>query len=179
MMASSRNSQSSQAISVYGLVDPTKDSLKYIGQSVDEDKRLFGHLSDAFYHPGASNKTIWLNRLLARGGSPEVIVFGRVRGKSRADRLERAWIRYAFERGCPLTNNGVIAGGSIFPTMSAAEWKWVMNPKGPRRRSRRNAVEMYRGALAHTHPFRKTDINIGEWFWNVPEVFDSLVGAPS
>lgn len=84
--------------SVYALVDPRDDQVRYVGKSVNVAVRVKAHLNDR----GSTRKARWLQLLLREGLDPEVIVLET--GSGDWERAEVKWIAHFRSTGCDLTN---------------------------------------------------------------------------
>ena len=72
---------------IYGLVDPFTDEIRYIGQTTNRRKRLCEHLCET----GNAAKTQWVGTLLSSGVKPKMVILEEVDGDD-ADDAERRWI---------------------------------------------------------------------------------------
>ena len=87
--------------SVYGLMDPRSDRMRYIGKALDVEQRDRNHLKQRKY--GRSPKDEWLRELHARGLRADMIVLEDCAAAESAAR-EKYWIARALSRGVPLLN---------------------------------------------------------------------------
>lgn len=84
---------------IYGLIDPMKPELRYIGKSNNPKKRLKAHLR-ATNH---SHLTCWVKALLANGIEPELLIIEEVE-QARWQDAERYWIAFFEAAGANLVN---------------------------------------------------------------------------
>lgn len=89
--------------SVYALVDPRDDQVRYVGKSVNVAVRVKAHLNDR----GSTRKARWLQLLLREALAPEVVILEM--GTGDWERAEVKWIAHFRSTGCDLTN--ATAGG--------------------------------------------------------------------
>lgn len=65
-----------KTVSIYGLLDPEKNTLRYVGKTVNPKRRLSRHISERFIHD--SYKDRWIRKLLDKGIKPELIIIDEV-----------------------------------------------------------------------------------------------------
>lgn len=109
----------SKPVYIYRLVDPETNETRYIGKTVQPEKRLWFHLFHA-KHGKDSHKDRWIRQLLAKDVEPlfEVI---EVCDQAIWQERERFWIAYHKENGSPLTNTS--AGGQAIDCPRTDEWR--------------------------------------------------------
>jgi hypothetical protein len=61
-------------VSIYALVDPRTDEIRYVGQTLDVGQRMKAHRRDK----DGSERAAWVSELLAEGLAPEVLVLTEV-----------------------------------------------------------------------------------------------------
>ncbi|MNT09197.1 GIY-YIG catalytic domain protein [compost metagenome] len=94
---------------IYALHCPIADTVRYIGKSINPEKRLAGHISSARTMAYRHHTSAWIRKLLSVGLAPELLVIDEVpEGESWQD-CERSWIAKAPSLGWRLTNS--TAGG--------------------------------------------------------------------
>lgn len=84
-------------IFIYGLSDDT--GIRYIGQSLDPEKRFRDHLRDKKH----THKVHWIKKLLAEGKMPELCILEET-DETNFGQREEAWIAYGRANGWKLTN---------------------------------------------------------------------------
>lgn len=95
---------------IYGLIDPRNQQLRYIGQTVCLRKRLIQHLWFARTGREKGHKAAWIRQMLSAGTSFEVIEL-EVCSFDTVDESEAFWIGYLRSIGCQLTNATDGGGG--------------------------------------------------------------------
>jgi len=83
---------------VYGLVSSLDGTMRYVGKTVEPDRRLHVHLLDRSH----SYKVHWIQDVLSKGGTVTLKVLQRVRSNGIC--TERKWIKLLKEKGERLTN---------------------------------------------------------------------------
>lgn len=104
MHAQARTAEpASQAVmaSVYALIDPRSDQVRYIGKALDVRLRDRNHFNQSKYE--RSPKAAWIRGLRAEGLRPDSIVLEECSPDESAAR-EKYWIARARWRGIPLLN---------------------------------------------------------------------------
>jgi hypothetical protein len=115
-------------IYIYALLEPDTDDVRYVGKSVNPDKRLYQHC-----HPEKNAKRLsaeWITSLLVQGKTPKLVILEEC-GIDTWDESERRWIAHYKSIGMAQTN--IAAGGmnrtnraSSIPTIAisrqASEW---------------------------------------------------------
>lgn len=113
-------SATTQMVSIYGLVDPTTNQLRYVGKSTHPTKRLREHLGKRALR-ARTHLTSWLRSLLAQGREPEVVILEDVSADDWQDD-EKFWIAYMKFLGCRLTNGTQGGeGGLLMPAARAKQ----------------------------------------------------------
>jgi hypothetical protein len=90
-----------KAVDIYALVDPNDGRIKYVGQSVDVQKRISYHLREALIS-GAKSK--WLFELYTQGQLPTVKIVASGLPSNQARTFEKQYIRECISRGEKLFN---------------------------------------------------------------------------
>jgi hypothetical protein len=78
------------AITIYGLIDPRTDILRYVGQTKSPKKRYWRHC-----HPAKNQRTHrdnWIRSLLGQGLTPTFIELARAPTRDEANTAESFWI---------------------------------------------------------------------------------------
>lgn len=94
---------------IYGLVCPTAGVVRYIGKSIDPEKRLRAHIMAAARGDYNHHTARWLRKLHQAGLSPTLTILGEVAAGESWQDLERKHIADALAKGVRLTNS--TAGG--------------------------------------------------------------------
>lgn len=99
----------SNEVSIYKLIDPTTNSIRYIGSTHNSlKKRLTDHLSDA--RRGQKNyRCNWIRSLLSKGFYPSINIIEKVNYEKR-DEKEKYWISYYGKENLV---NGTDGGGGV------------------------------------------------------------------
>lgn len=87
-------------VSIYALVDPITDDIRYVGQTVQPSKRLGQHMNNL---SGNTHKENWVASLVERGVEPWMWVLETI-DDAESDEAECWWIAALKEDGEPLTN---------------------------------------------------------------------------
>lgn len=94
---------------IYGLVCPIAGVIRYVGKSINPEKRLAYHISAAINCTSDHHAARWLRKLANIELMPELVILHHVGPDERWQDVERAFIASAGERGWKLTNS--TAGG--------------------------------------------------------------------
>lgn len=119
-------------VTIYGLVDPRTNYLRYVGQtSTSLQQRFCSHLQEKSH----TKKCRWIRGLEKVGCIPEIFEIETV-AKEKANESECFWIAYLKSIGCPLTNMGDGGEGVIFTLevrakLSASHKGKKMPPRSP------------------------------------------------
>lgn len=109
-------------IYIYGLRCPVEGVIRYVGKSVQPEKRIRAHLMAAQRGDYNHRTARWLRKIAKAGYEPELAILHQVAEGERWQDIERAFIASAPERGWRLTNS--TAGGEgldyIDPVADAA-----------------------------------------------------------
>ncbi len=90
-----------KTVSIYTLIDPHSGQVKYVGQSVDVEKRITQHVRDAMT-TGAMSK--WLAELYAENQLPTVKIVESGLTRNQAKTVEQQYIREYIRGGEKLFN---------------------------------------------------------------------------
>lgn len=101
--------------SVYALVDPRDEQVRYVGKSVAVETRIKAHLRDR----SATRKARWVRALQREGRVPEVLILETGAGDWQG--AEVKWIAYFRAAGCDLTNATSGGEGLHNPTEETRE----------------------------------------------------------
>jgi hypothetical protein len=83
-------------VTIYGLVDPAEPTrIRYVGQARNPAARLAGHISAG----REGKKWNWIDRIIAEGRYPDMVLLERARPGSDVDVLERWWIAQMCAKG--------------------------------------------------------------------------------
>jgi len=88
-------------IFIYGLVDPLKNQLKYVGKSVNPNNRYRKHLQESWKKQTYKDK--WINNLIENHLKPELLIIDII-DESNWVFWEQHYIGYFKYLGCLLTN---------------------------------------------------------------------------
>lgn len=86
---------------IYGLIEPTTNELRYIGKTVDVNRRHRRHITEVNLHD--SHKDRWIRKLLKNNYIPEIIIIDLVK-TNEWQYWEMFYIEYFKFLGCNLTN---------------------------------------------------------------------------
>jgi len=86
---------------IYGLIEPTTNELRYIGKTVDINRRYRRHINEVNLHN--SHKDRWIRKLLKNDSIPEIIIIDLVK-TNEWQYWEIFYIEYFKFLGCNLTN---------------------------------------------------------------------------
>ena len=96
-------------IYIYGLVCPVAGDIRYIGKSINPEKRLRAHMGAAVRGEYQHHAARWLRRLAAAGECPTIRILEEVQDGCDWRDSERKWIARAALEGWQITNS--TAGG--------------------------------------------------------------------
>ena len=97
-------------VSIYALIDPRNDSIRYVGMTtITIEIRLDRHIRCRNRNNNHKNK--WIRKLISMGMTPSVVLIEIV-GHSMWQKREMYWIDYCRKMGCNLVN--ATAGGDGF-----------------------------------------------------------------
>jgi hypothetical protein len=80
-------------VSIYVLIDPRDDTVRYVGRSVDPKTRLAYHIADS-----TGRKREWIHELKAEGILPRMEIVDRA-SWSEWESAEQQWIQFYASRG--------------------------------------------------------------------------------
>lgn len=86
---------------IYGLIDPITNELRYVGKTVNINRRYKRHINEVNLHN--SHKDRWIRKLLNNNHIPEIIVIDLVK-TNEWQYWEIFYIEYFKFLGCNLTN---------------------------------------------------------------------------
>lgn len=140
-----------QDITIYALVDPRTDEVRYIGKTTDFVRRLRRHRTEQ----GRTPRHYWLASLRAQGLEPQGIVLEVVQ-ESQWDEREQHWIRHYREQGARLTNLATGGRGAvgIIPS-EATRRKLSESGKRAWQEKPRSLTDEHKAKLATLHKGRK------------------------
>jgi len=102
---------------MYGLVDKSKNELKYIGKSINPQSRYRKHLQDS--NKKISYKEKWIYSLLENNNKPELLIIDEV-DEINWELWEKHYISYYKSIGCKITN--ISEGGENPPSAYGRKW---------------------------------------------------------
>lgn len=90
-------------IYIYGLIERGErvKGIRYIGLTNNPGSRLSGHLECA----EENTKAQWINDVLLKGDTVDMIILDSAETREDARRLEASWIKFAESKGWKLTNS--------------------------------------------------------------------------
>lgn len=91
---------------IYALLEPDTKEIRYIGKTIDPEKRLKSHINSANKVDKRYKKSYvknWIYSLLLKNKNPEMIIIEEVNNKNWQSR-EKYWIKFYKDEGCKLTN---------------------------------------------------------------------------
>lgn len=92
-------------IYIYGLECPIAGVIRYVGKSINPQKRLRGHISGANNGSYRHHTSAWLRKLIAAGLEPRLVILEEVVDGRDWRQAERSWIAKESELGWRLTNS--------------------------------------------------------------------------
>jgi predicted GIY-YIG superfamily endonuclease len=95
-------------VTIYALLEPTSNEIRYIGQSIDPDTRLKSHVQTSF--TGTTKRDRWIRSLLVNGKHPMLQVISVV-SPEEANEAEVRAIKQAKSEGAKLVNGTESANG--------------------------------------------------------------------
>lgn len=122
----SRTNREDCSRSIYALIDPRDNTVRYIGCAIDINERLSGHLHDRSNTP----KCRWLAELKQRDLLPRVEVLETECSFSGAFNSEAYWIQKMLRIGAPLTNVVSVNEKGWFAKQSPSEVNRIPSCKG-------------------------------------------------
>jgi hypothetical protein len=120
--------------SIYALIDPRTDEVRYIGKAKDPARRLRDHLQPSQISRHRSHKNSWLKGLLAAGHEPQLLILDSEITAEDVDNAERLWISLYRVWDATLTNG---TDGGDGGAMSSE----IAKAAGLKRRGRIRGVE--------------------------------------
>lgn len=131
---------------IYGLLCPLSGEIRYIGKSIDPERRVKGHMSAARAGSYSHHTSRWLRKLDRCGLAPEIVVLQEVPEGDDWRQVERGWIASAIAEGWPLTNS--TAGGEGLDYLSTEDRERY-------RENHRRAMQRYRDSPAGAAQFER------------------------
>jgi len=146
----------SEEVSIYKLIDPTTNSIKYIGSTHKSLKRrLSDHLSDA--RRGQKNyRCNWIRSLLSKGIYPSIDIIEKVNYEERSEK-EKYWISYY---GRENLVNGTDGGEGVCGLLVSDETKKKLSF------SHIGQIPWNKGILTDTSHLKDFQFKKGEAPWN-------------
>jgi hypothetical protein len=93
---------------IYALLDPRNDSIRYVGMSINPELRLRAHLTDREATP---QKRAWLDELIMLNTMPAILLLEtNILDKREGREREKFWIQELLEAGEELLNSPPIGG---------------------------------------------------------------------
>lgn len=90
---------------IYALRCPESGDIRYIGKSVNPQKRLSAHISAAMNHAYRHHTSNWIRKLSGSNLAPSVEILEKIPVGQSWREVERRWIREGRDKGWPLTNS--------------------------------------------------------------------------
>lgn len=87
---------------IYALIDPRDDAVRYVGIAVKPVKRLADHIKASAYE--TTHKARWIRQLLALGLQPTMQILEQGDDTALREEAERRWIAHYRSAGARLTN---------------------------------------------------------------------------
>lgn len=89
--------------SIYALIDPRTDEVRYVGATVNTTQRLTDHIKASANE--TTHKGHWIKQLQALGLRPRMQILEQVIGHDASTEAERRWIAHYRAAGVVLTNH--------------------------------------------------------------------------
>ena len=94
---------------IYGLKCPVAGVIRYVGKSINPEKRLIAHIGAALRSEYNHHTSRWIRKLHAEGLLPQLVILQAMEREQDWRVAEREWIQRAQQAGWPITNS--TAGG--------------------------------------------------------------------
>lgn len=89
--------------SIYSLVDPRDNQVRYVGASKNPQRRLWQHLNRS-KDENNLKKRLWLEELVQHGHVPKLSIIEENLTKGEVLQREKHWIQVYLEQGASLVN---------------------------------------------------------------------------
>ena len=132
---------------IYGLWDPLAGELRYIGKSIDPERRLVIRNSRAKTGKGDNPVHCWIRKLLVQNERPMLEILEEVTEKTWRE-IEKDWIKQCRNMGIDLLN--VHDGGGGLPPASKTNRKGI-----PLSREHRKAISLGGHGVKRTKETRR------------------------
>lgn len=117
----------SKPVYIYGLFDPRDSSLRYIGKSINPERRLYEHVLESLREAGNSSFRVgWIKHLLSIGLEPELEILEEC-DETNWQQAEIDWIAECKANGLQLVN--LTPGGESPP-----RWDEMCDPVAARQK---------------------------------------------
>ena len=75
---------------IYGLEDPITKEIRYIGKSINPDRRFKSHIYES--RKKKTHKQCWINKLLENGSTPNLLILEKCVGEEWIE-MEKSYIK--------------------------------------------------------------------------------------
>lgn len=140
----------SEAVSIYGLIDPRTNECRYVGKAKDAVKRGYLHVCESQLRP-KTYKNHWIKSLLREGQRPEMVILEETTPANWKE-AEIFWISYLRFLGARLTNATSGGDGVHDPSPETREKMGAAS-----RGKKRNFSEEHKAKIAAANRRRAKD----------------------
>jgi hypothetical protein len=155
--------------SIYFLIDPRDESIRYVGQTAKEPRVRVNEHVDVSRGGLDFHVNRWIRELLRMGFRPNFVAFN----VENANSAESLWISVLKLAGCPLTN--MTAGGESFRRGIPHRLETIEKMKRAHAGRRWTAEQIEKRAALRRKPFRC--VETGEIFGSIQDFISRGYGS--